>query len=216
MRDGNRVIAEAARTAIKIPTYHDPTIPFLHLHPLSPLSLTMARQSIPLGLSSRMTMSPTRNVLLVVFILVRLLRFFSFPVLIPSLSPVPQISLHSILSFSNESYGKKTSVSTLFGGEDKQEEPETVVVDIEPTNPQLGKANAVFVMLCRNEEVDGAVKSIRELEDRFNHKYHYPWVFLNDVEFTDEFKKCVHSATLRVNRLIESFACPTFTGVSAW
>ena len=46
-------------------------------------------------------------------------------------------------------------------------------------------------MLCRNEEVDGAVKSVRELEDRFNHKYHYPWVFLNEVEFTEEFKQYV-------------------------
>ena len=62
-------------------------------------------------------------------------------------------------------------------------------------DPQLGKANAVFLMLCRNEEVDGAVKSIRELEDRFNHKYHYPWVFLNEVEFTEDFKKCVHVVT---------------------
>ena len=48
-------------------------------------------------------------------------------------------------------------------------------------------------MLCRNEEVDGAVKSVRELEDRFNHKYHYPWVFLNEIEFTEDFKKCVHA-----------------------
>ena len=52
-------------------------------------------------------------------------------------------------------------------------------------------------MLCKNEEVDGAVKSIRELEDRFNHKYHYPWVFLNEVEFTEDFKKFVRAVTSR-------------------
>lgn len=28
---------------------------------------------------------------------------------------------------------------------------------------------------------------MRSLEDRFNHKYKYPWTFLNDVPFTEEF-----------------------------
>ena len=113
------------------------------------------------------------------------------PLLIPSPYLFPQITLHSILSFSNKSYGQNISVSNLFNGKNGQE-TNTVVVDVDTGsfNPQLGKANAVFVMLCRNEEVDGAIKSIRELEDRFNHKYHYPWVFLNEVEFTDDFKKC--------------------------
>jgi hypothetical protein len=101
---------------------------------------------------------------------------------------LPQISLHSILSISNESYGQRTSVSNLFNDESGEKE---TPVDVGSFDPQLGKANAVFIMLCKNEEVDGAVKSIRELEDRFNHKYHYPWVFLNEVEFTDDFKKCV-------------------------
>jgi alpha 1,2-mannosyltransferase len=89
-------------------------------------------------------------------------------------------------------------VSNLFSEKDKDKETETVdVVDAGSFDPQLGKANAVFLMLCRNEEVDGAVKSIRELEDRFNHKYHYPWVFLNEVEFTEDFKKCVRTVTFR-------------------
>jgi len=63
------------------------------------------------------------------------------------------------------------------------------VVDPPSFSPQLGKANAVLLVLCRNEDVDGTVKSIRGLEDRFNHKYHYPWVFLNEVEFTEDFKR---------------------------
>ena len=68
-------------------------------------------------------------------------------------------------------------------------------VDVTTSAPQFGKANAVLLMLCRNEEVDGVVKSIRELEDRFNHEYHYPWVLLNEVEFTEDFKRCVNSVT---------------------
>jgi mannosyltransferase len=42
-------------------------------------------------------------------------------------------------------------------------------------------------MLARNEEVDGAARSIQSFEDRFNYKYNYPWVFLNDVPFDQTF-----------------------------
>ena len=44
-------------------------------------------------------------------------------------------------------------------------------------------------MLARNQDTDSAVRSVRELEDRFNRKYRYPWVFLNDEPFSDDFKK---------------------------
>jgi alpha 1,2-mannosyltransferase len=46
-------------------------------------------------------------------------------------------------------------------------------------------------MLTGNLDIAGAVQSVRELEDRFNYKYNYPWVFLNDQPFSDEFKSCV-------------------------
>ncbi|EGW33040.1 mannosyltransferase [Spathaspora passalidarum NRRL Y-27907] len=52
---------------------------------------------------------------------------------------------------------------------------------------QIGKENATLVMLCRNSELEGALKSMRSLEDRFNRHYKYPWVFLNEVPFSDEF-----------------------------
>ena len=52
-----------------------------------------------------------------------------------------------------------------------------------------GKANAVMLMLVRNNEMEGAVSSVRDLEEKFNWRYHYPWVFLNDAPFTEEFKE---------------------------
>lgn len=52
---------------------------------------------------------------------------------------------------------------------------------------QIGAENATLVMLVRNSELEGALLSMRSLEDRFNHAYKYPWVFMNDVPFTDEF-----------------------------
>jgi hypothetical protein len=53
------------------------------------------------------------------------------------------------------------------------------------------RANASFVMLVRNSELEGAIDSISELEYRFNSRYEYPYVFLNDVPFTEEFKTYV-------------------------
>lgn len=52
--------------------------------------------------------------------------------------------------------------------------------------------NATILMLARNSEVDDAVRSVRDLEDKFNHRYNYPWVFLNEEEFSAEFKTCAH------------------------
>ncbi|KAI0249097.1 glycosyltransferase family 15 protein [Lactifluus subvellereus] len=53
------------------------------------------------------------------------------------------------------------------------------------------RANATLFMLARNSEVDDAVHSVRSMEDRFNRKYRYPWVFLNEQPFSDEFKRRV-------------------------
>jgi alpha 1,2-mannosyltransferase len=53
------------------------------------------------------------------------------------------------------------------------------------------RANATFVILCRNSDLDTTIRSIREIEDRFNRKYRYPYVLLNEVPFTEEFKKSV-------------------------
>jgi len=53
------------------------------------------------------------------------------------------------------------------------------------------RENATFVMLARNSDVEGAVNAVREMEDRFNHNFNYPWVFLNDQPFTDDFKRRV-------------------------
>ncbi|KAF3483056.1 glycolipid 2-alpha-mannosyltransferase [Arthroderma uncinatum] len=51
------------------------------------------------------------------------------------------------------------------------------------------RVNATFVTLARNSDIWEIAKSIRQVEDRFNKDYHYDWVFLNDGEFSDEFKK---------------------------
>jgi len=61
--------------------------------------------------------------------------------------------------------------------------------------PKTGTANAVFVVLAPNSEKDNLVASIKQLEARFNSKYNYPYVILNDDEFSQEFKDALNAAT---------------------
>jgi len=55
------------------------------------------------------------------------------------------------------------------------------------------KMNATFVTLARNSDLWDIVKSIRQVEDRFNRKYGYDWVFLNDKPFDSTFKRVTSS-----------------------
>ncbi|KAG2172464.1 hypothetical protein INT44_006637 [Umbelopsis vinacea] len=57
------------------------------------------------------------------------------------------------------------------------------------------RANAVIVVLCRNSELVPMRRTLREFEDRFNRKYQYPYVFLNDEPFNDEFKTSIKALT---------------------
>ncbi|TIA90908.1 hypothetical protein E3P89_02156 [Wallemia ichthyophaga] len=47
---------------------------------------------------------------------------------------------------------------------------------------------AAFVVLARNSDLYSFLPSMRAVEDRFNSKFGYEWVFLNDKPFNDEFK----------------------------
>ncbi|KIN00267.1 glycosyltransferase family 15 protein [Oidiodendron maius Zn] len=53
--------------------------------------------------------------------------------------------------------------------------------------------NATFVTLARNSDLWDIARSIRQVEDRFNKKYHYDWVFLNDKPFDEDFKRVTTS-----------------------
>ncbi|GAV55046.1 hypothetical protein ZYGR_0AS03690 [Zygosaccharomyces rouxii] len=57
------------------------------------------------------------------------------------------------------------------------------------------KPKACFVSLVRNMELHMMLQSIQQVEKKFNKKFHYPWVFMNDEEFTNEFKQQVSEAT---------------------
>jgi mannosyltransferase len=55
--------------------------------------------------------------------------------------------------------------------------------------PNSARINATLLALVRNEELDGMISSMRDLERTWNSKFNYPWTFFNDVPFTDEFMR---------------------------
>ncbi|KAK4565642.1 O-glycoside alpha-1,2-mannosyltransferase 4 [Recurvomyces mirabilis] len=57
------------------------------------------------------------------------------------------------------------------------------------------RANAAFVVLARNKELDGVLESIKSVERHFNRWFNYPYVFLNDGEFNSTFKETILNHT---------------------
>jgi alpha 1,2-mannosyltransferase len=48
---------------------------------------------------------------------------------------------------------------------------------------------------ARNGDLNGIVKSMSQLEAKFNSKFGYPYVFLNEEPFSDDFKRTVKALT---------------------
>ncbi|KAI0996619.1 putative mannosyltransferase [Podosphaera aphanis] len=59
----------------------------------------------------------------------------------------------------------------------------------------VNRINATLLSLVRNEEVDGMVLAMRDLERTWNSKFNYPWIFFNDVPFTEDFKAKTQAET---------------------
>lgn len=116
---------------------------------------------------------------------------------------VAVISLHYTLSVFFYDYGRVSSLSHLAQrlGLEKTIANQSQVTTANPSPPypnstEFGaRANATFVFLCRNNDLEGVVSSIRQMEDRFNRHYKYPWVLLNEEPFTDDFKQRVSVLT---------------------
>ncbi|KIL56814.1 glycosyltransferase family 15 protein [Amanita muscaria Koide BX008] len=57
------------------------------------------------------------------------------------------------------------------------------------------RANAVIFMLTRNSDLPGVLSTVKQVEDRFNKRFQYPYVFLNDDPFEERFKSLVSQLT---------------------
>ncbi|KAI8374306.1 nucleotide-diphospho-sugar transferase [Radiomyces spectabilis] len=83
----------------------------------------------------------------------------------------------------NPSYADQPSSYTI----GPYHNPEQMVIQLPAPGNTTQRVKAGFVSLVRNNELIGMLSSMRDMEERFNKKYNYPWLFLNDEPFTDEF-----------------------------
>ncbi|KAI0062269.1 glycosyl transferase [Artomyces pyxidatus] len=97
--------------------------------------------------------------------------------------------LHLILTFSVPSYSPSSLLSSVYPPALHYTRPDHAPLSTLP------RANATFVVLCRNSDLAGIMSSVQQMEDRFNKRYGYPWVFLNDEPFTEEFKTRLSTLT---------------------
>ncbi|WVQ74575.1 hypothetical protein IAR50_004176 [Cryptococcus sp. DSM 104548] len=70
-----------------------------------------------------------------------------------------------------------------------------ILHEFEKSLEERRRAKAAFVILSRNSDLWDILDSMRQMEDRFNHWARYDYVFLNDDDFTDEFKRYTQSLT---------------------
>lgn len=57
------------------------------------------------------------------------------------------------------------------------------------------RANATLMILATNKDINGVIHTMVQIEEKFNSKFHYPYVFLNDKSFTDDFIQRVKEQT---------------------
>ncbi|CAO3657553.1 unnamed protein product [Mucor hiemalis] len=62
------------------------------------------------------------------------------------------------------------------------------------TAPPVRKAKAAMVILVRNKEQQAIAETIVNFQDKFNKNFDYPYVFLNEEPFTEEFKSAMKRA----------------------
>lgn len=106
---------------------------------------------------------------------------------------VSPVSEHKGLMVFSGAYGRKVATSgvvdediDIWPKEKSGGESDSPLSELDSTERVAG---ATFFTICRNSDLEGMVLSIKSLEERFNHRYHYPWVFANDEPFTEEFRR---------------------------
>lgn len=64
---------------------------------------------------------------------------------------------------------------------------QTIVLNKNRAYDPYRRESATFLVLCGNEEVFKLPESIQSIPDRFNYRFNYDWVFLNDKTFDVQF-----------------------------
>lgn len=140
---------------------------------------------------------PIRYVLVVLFVLVSVVKFSGSVEASTSGPTTFQAVLFVTARIHNNSF-PTLAPSLQSSANSSYDSPP--LADFTPVTPHTldapERANATFVILCRNSDLDGVIQSVRSVEDRFNREYRYPYVFLNEEPFDEEFKRYVRLTEL--------------------
>ncbi|KAI8881481.1 glycosyltransferase family 15 protein [Backusella circina FSU 941] len=89
-------------------------------------------------------------------------------------------------------YSKEQPSSYTIG---PRHDPNQMTIELPTPTNETERVNAAFIVLVRNTELYGMMQSMRDIEKTFNHKFGYPWVFLNDKPFSKTFINYTTSMT---------------------
>lgn len=123
----------------------------------------------------------------------------------------PEVAAANLLSYLqldgrlNESFFRtfrhhQDGISSTFKSAQNQEYYDSImeheisepkVQGLKRNHSEYVRVNATLLSLVRNSELDEIVKSIVQIEDQFNNKFHYDWTFLNNEKFSQKFKDTV-------------------------
>ncbi|TKY87224.1 hypothetical protein EX895_003901 [Sporisorium graminicola] len=114
------------------------------------------------------------------------------------LALISLLSLHYLASFTSTTYHDQVG-NLRSSWSSSLQHNDVAHTDLTIPYANTPRANATFVVLCREGEIGGILESLQLLESTFNDRPHhrYPYVFLNDKPFSDTFK-------LRISRAVSS------------
>ena len=87
------------------------------------------------------------------------------------------------------------AIYILWSYQQHQHTRQDATVDRKKVDETKGLVNGCIVVLATNEDLADIINTIHQFEYRFNDRYHYPYVLLNDAEFTPEFRERVSRET---------------------
>ncbi|ORX46290.1 glycosyl transferase [Hesseltinella vesiculosa] len=81
------------------------------------------------------------------------------------------------------------------------------------------KVKACIVILARDSDLQSLRETMRGFEDRFNRRFHYPYVILNEEPFTEEFKNGIRPMTdseIKFGQVPKEASDPQAKGMTWW
>lgn len=120
----------------------------------------------------------------------------AFPILSVSRKPVLLIIFFTVFVFlyniaSHPKVSKTMQANAYYTNYDERAcLPQQLLQKKPPTK----RAKAAMVILVRNKEQEAIAETIVNFQDKFNKNFDYPYVFLNEEPFTEEFKGAMRRA----------------------